>query len=117
MTVRRGDVVLADIAYSDRTGSKKRPVVVVSTDANNSVIDDVIVAAISTGTRPGAFTHVFIDPGVPDGQSSGLLHPSYAHCENLFTLDQRFIRRTLGSLSPTLRQRVDQCLKAALGLP
>jgi mRNA-degrading endonuclease toxin of MazEF toxin-antitoxin module len=117
MSFQRGEVVLADLPYSDRTGSKPRPVLIVSTDANNAVIDDVIVAAISTVTRAGAFTHVFVDPGTPDGQSSGLLHPSYVQCENLFTLDQQLILRPLGRLAPVLMRQVEAGLRAALGLP
>lgn len=117
MSFRRGEVVLADITYSDRTGSKRRPVLVVSADANNAVIDDLIVAAISSTTRRGAFTHVFVDPTAPEGRSSGLLHPSHLHCENIFALDQKFIERSLGRLSAILLQRVNDCLKAALELP
>ena len=33
MSFRRGEIVLADILYSDRSGSKRRPVLVVSTAA------------------------------------------------------------------------------------
>ena len=115
--MNRGDVVIADVPYSDRTGSKIRPAVVVSTDKNNAVLDDVILAAISRVARPKAFTHVFVDPATLDGQAAGLLHPSYIQCENLFVFDQQFIVRTIGSLSPALLQQVNQCLKLALDLP
>jgi mRNA interferase MazF len=117
MSFRRGQIVLADILYSDRSGSKRRPVLVVSTDANNTVIDDHIVAAISSTTRSSAFTHVFVDPGTPEGNGSGLLHPSYIQCENLFTLDRHFILRGLGQLSAVPLQQVNDCLEAALELP
>jgi mRNA interferase MazF len=117
MSFRRREIVLADIPYSDRSGSKRRPVLVVSTDANNAVIDDHILAAISSTTRRGAFTHVFVDPSTPEGRGSGLLHPSYIQCENLFTLDRQFIVRSLGQLSAVPLQQVNHCLKAALELP
>ena len=35
MNTRRGEVVLADLPYSDRSGSKKRPALVVQCDRNN----------------------------------------------------------------------------------
>jgi mRNA interferase MazF len=117
MSFQRGDVVLADLTYSDRTGVKRRPALVVSTDANNSVIDDVILASISSMTRAGAFTHVFVDPSTPDGQGSGLVYPSYIQCENLFAFDQALIVRRLGHLSATLMLQVEACLKLALALP
>lgn len=99
MNVSRGDIVLAQIAYSDQSGAKKRPAVVVSTDWNNTVIDDVVLASVSSSTRPGAFTHVLVDPASADGASSGLLYPSYVQCENLFTLDKGLIWRRMGRLS------------------
>jgi mRNA-degrading endonuclease toxin of MazEF toxin-antitoxin module len=117
MSVQRGEVVLADLPYSDRSGSKVRPVLVVSTDRNNAVIDDVILAAISSVTWPGAFTHVYVGPGAPEGAGSGLLWSSYVQCENLFTLDQQLIVRRLGRLSAILQQQVDDCLTGALELP
>jgi len=114
--MNRGDVIIADLPYSDRAGSNVRPAIVVSTDRNNLVIDDVILVAVSRSTRRGAFTHVFIDPATPEGRQSGLLHPSYIQCENLFTLDRQFIIHTIGTLSATLREQVDTCLNAALEL-
>jgi mRNA-degrading endonuclease toxin of MazEF toxin-antitoxin module len=117
MKFQRGEIVLADITYSDRTGSKIRPVLVVSADANNVALDDVILAAISSVTRAGSFTHVFVDPQTPDGQSTGLLHPSYIQCENLFTLDQHLILRGIGRVSVSVQARNDERLKAALELP
>ena len=79
--MKRGDVVLADIAYSDRQGSKVRPAVIVSTDRNNGVLDDVIVAAVSRSTRGAEFRHVSIDPATAEGKQTGLIHVCYVQCE------------------------------------
>jgi mRNA interferase MazF len=116
MNYQRGDVVLADVTYSDRTGSRRRPALVVSTDTNNAVIDDVILVAISTQTRRGALTHLSVDPTDANGQSSGLLMQSYIQCENIFTFDQSLILKRLGVSSPTLLQQVNDYLKTALDL-
>jgi mRNA interferase MazF len=115
--MNRGDVVLANIRYSDQTGAKVRPAVVVSSDKNNAVLDDVILAAVSRFTRPAAFTHVFLDPATADGKAAGVLHPSYIQCENLFAFDQRLILKTLGRVSASALQQINACLKAALELP
>jgi mRNA interferase MazF len=115
--VTRGDVILANIPYSDQTGSKPRPAVVVSTDKNNAALDDVILAAISRSTRPAAFTHVFLDPATPDGQAAGVLHPCYVQCENLFAFDQQLVIKTLGHVTGATLRQINDCLKAALDLP
>lgn len=47
MKVRRGDIVLVDYPYSDGTGSKVRPCLVVQSDHNNLRLDDTIVVTIS----------------------------------------------------------------------
>ena len=39
MNIRRGEIVLADLPYSDRTGAKKRPALVVQCDRNNQRLD------------------------------------------------------------------------------
>jgi mRNA-degrading endonuclease toxin of MazEF toxin-antitoxin module len=114
--MKRGDVVVADIAFSDRQGSKVRSCVVVSADVNNAAIHDVILVAVSRSTRSGAVTHVAVDPGTSDGKIAGLLHRSFIQCENIFTLDQRFILHRLGALTPLLSQQVNEALKRALDL-
>ena len=39
MILRRGDIVLANLPYSDQTGSKIRPALVVQCDRNNDRLD------------------------------------------------------------------------------
>src|SRR5205085_12498889 len=62
--MNRGDVVELDWPFSDRTGSKTRPAVVVQADFLNGLIDDTILVQV-TGTRHGLpGTEVEIDPSV-----------------------------------------------------
>jgi mRNA interferase MazF len=118
MNVQRGDVVLVDYPYSDRTGSKLRPCLVVQNDGDNQRLDDTIIALITTRTRyAGLPTEVLIDLATPEGQQSGLLYTSVVQATNLLTIDQQFVRRRLGDLPVPLMQQVDQALKAALELP
>jgi mRNA-degrading endonuclease toxin of MazEF toxin-antitoxin module len=115
--MKRGDVVLADIAYTDRQGSKVRPAVIVSSDRNNGVLDDFILAPVSRTTRTAAFTHVRIDPATSDGKLTGLNQVCFIQCENIAALDQNLIVHRLGSLTPALMHQLIACLKAALDLP
>ena len=50
--MRRAEVVLVDWPYSDRTGSKLRPAVVVQADFLNGLIDDTILVQL-TCTKHG----------------------------------------------------------------
>ena len=118
MNTRRGDIVLADLPYSDRSGSKKRPALVVQCDRNNQRLDDVILAMITsvTGRAVSEPTQLLIDVTTAEGQASGLLHTSAVKCEHLITLHRRFVERVIGHLPPEVMAEVDQCLKESLDL-
>jgi mRNA interferase MazF len=118
MKVRRGDVVLVDYPFSDRTGSKVRPCLVVQNDRNNQRLDDTIIAAISSNTTRGTTepTQFVIDVNTAEGRPSGLLFDSAVQCENLVTVDCQFVMRKIGTLPQPLMVHVDGCLKTALGL-
>ncbi len=118
MNLRRGDIVLADLPYSDRTGSKKRPALVVQCDRNNQRLDDTILAMITTATGRAANepTQLLIETKTPHGQQSGLLHDSAVKCEHLLTLNRRFLGRVIGQLPPEVMEGIDRCLKESLGL-
>src|SRR5206468_12840046 len=114
-TMNRGDVVLVDWPFSDLTGSKLRPAIVVQADYLNGIADDTIYVKV-TGRRfgiPG--TEVEIDPAVET--SSGLLKLSYASCKDLLTRDQTLVQHMLGVLSDSTMRQIDDCLKKVLELP
>jgi mRNA interferase MazF len=119
MTIQRGDVVMVDWLFSDRTGSKRRPALVVQADAYNMALDDTILALItgSARRRVGAATQLEIDITAPDGMLTGLVINSVVQCENLVTVDRKLILRVRGRLSAALMQKVNDCLKAALEVP
>jgi len=116
--MRRGDVVLVDFPYSDRTGSKVRPALVVQNDEWNQRLDDTIIALITSSRhrRVGAATQLPIDTSTLEGRQSGLRLPSVVQCENLLTIDKTFVIHAIGRLSDSLMEQIDQCLKAALGI-
>ncbi len=118
MNLRRGDVVLADLPYSDRTGSKKRPALVVQCDRNNQRVDDVILAMITSITQRAAVepTQLLVDIHTPEGRQSGLLHDSAVKCEHLITLHRRFVGRVVGHLPAEVVGKIDECLNESLGL-
>jgi mRNA interferase MazF len=119
MSVLRGQVVLMEWIFSDRTGSKVRPALVLQNDQDNARLDDTILALITSSGRRlvGSPTQLFIDIATPDGHQSGLRQNSLVQCENLTTLEQALILRSLGSLSDVLMRQVDGCLRGALALP
>lgn len=112
--MNRGDVVEVDWPYSDRTGSKMRPAVVVQADFLNGVIDDTILVQI-TSTRHGIpKTEVNLDPR--QEPHAGLSKPCVASCINVLTVDQVSINRVIGYLSDPTMRLIEDCLKTVLHL-
>jgi mRNA interferase MazF len=117
MSVARGDIVPVDYPFSDRTGSKVRPALVVQADVLNRRVTDTILASISRSTHRASATQLFIDVTAPEGGGTGLRQKSMIQCENLLTYDQRLIITKIGQLSVPLMRQINSCLKAALDLP
>jgi mRNA interferase MazF len=116
--MKRGDVVLLDYPYSDGSGSKVRPALIVQNDRDNHRLTNTIVALVTKNVaRAHETTQLLVDVSTPEGQMSGLQETSAVTCANLFTVAQAKIRRVIGRLSPAMMVRIDGCLKTALELP
>jgi hypothetical protein len=57
-----------------------------------------------------------IERATPEGQQAGLRHDAVVSCNNLATVYEDRIDRIIGYLPAALMSRIDECLKAALGL-
>lgn len=113
--IRRGDVVIADVPYTDVAKSKARPAIVVQNDRDNQRLRKTIVAVVTGNlSRLGDPSHFLIDPGTSEGASAGIRHASLASCNNLGTIEQTKVLQVVGHLSDVLKQQLNDCLKAAL---
>jgi mRNA interferase MazF len=91
-----GDVVLAPFPFTNQANFKKRPAVVVSSQAYNSARPDVIIMPITSQLRPSsAFGDVFIT----GWQKANLLKQS-AIKPVFATIEQKLVLRRLGVLDP-----------------
>ena len=110
--MKRGDVVEVDWQYTDMTGSKLRPAVVVQVDFLNGLIDDTILVQITSTQHGIPGTEVLLDPAVET--NSGLSKVCIASCVNITTYDQALALRTIGYLSDAIMQQIEACLKVVL---
>jgi mRNA interferase MazF len=109
---RFGDLVLVPFAFTDQTGIRKRPAIVVSSDAYQSQRPDVVLMAVTSQLlRPaGAVGEVLIT----EWQKTGLPKASLIK-PVLTTLEKRPILRRLGELQEPDRTALRQALTAILG--
>ncbi len=115
--MKRGDVVIVDVAYVGARGYKRRPALIVQNNVLNSAIRETIIAAI-TSNLSGVHQpdQLLIDISTADGAATGLSMNSAVRCNRLHTIAQSDVRQVIGSLSDPLMTSVDNCLKSALGI-
>ena len=91
-----GDIVLVPFPFTDQSTSKKRPAVVVSSNAYHQARPDLVIMAVTSQLRPT--TH-FGEVMVQDWQAAGLLKPS-AIKPVITTIEQSLVIRAMGKLAP-----------------
>jgi mRNA interferase MazF len=116
--MNRGDVVILVYPFSQGSGAKARPGLVVQNDRDNQRLSHTIVAMITGNLRNvGQPTQLLVDPATPEGKSSGLHAPSAIKCTHLHSVEQADVIKIIGRLPAVQMNSVDACLKVALGLP
>ncbi len=108
---KQGDVLLVPYPFTDQSGSKQRPAVVMSGDVYNQTHLDVILAPATSQIKHGPD-----EANLVDWQAAGLLKPSTVK-PILSSFDVRLVRRKLGSLSASDRARVRAMFAQILDLP
>lgn len=94
ITYEKGDVVLVPFPFSDQTTTKKRPVVVISSNGYNDISFDIVIMAItSQTTRTSGIGECVIE----NWQSAGLLKPSTIK-PAISTIEQSLVIKKLGRL-------------------
>lgn len=113
--MRRGTVVLTPFPFTDLTGSRVRPAVIVSRSDRPG--DDVILAFISSVPPQTLLkTDLLIEASHPDFPTTGLKVRSVIKCDKLATVERRILLGEIGQLSHALIQELNERLRYALEL-
>ena len=100
------DVVVVPFPFTDSAQTKRRPALIISQHENFSTIIEHSVLAMITSLKNEPWP---LDCAIQNNQQSGLTAPSVVRMK-LFTLDNRFILRKIGYLSPEDQGQVKQSL-------
>ena len=116
--MKRGDVILVRFPHPSGQRGKKRPAVIVQSDAYAGVVSTFVVAEVTKNlTMASDPACLFVDTNTPEGQATGLVRDSVISCLVLVTIYADTGTQILGTLSPSMKTKLDACLKAALELP
>lgn len=106
-----GDVVLVNFVFSDESGVKHRPALILSTDRYHRNRQEAIVAAITSNV-----TRLLVgDCKIRAWREAGLLYPSVV-TGIIRAVKQDMVSRQLGALAPTDLQTMQQKLREILAL-
>jgi mRNA interferase MazF len=111
MPYRFGDVIVVPFPFTDQTATKKRPAVVVSSEAYQRERPDLILMAITSQVRPAPTVG---EVAVMHWQAAGLLKPSVIK-PLLTTIETNLVLRQLGALHADDQHSLRQVLAAVLG--
>ena len=107
--MKRGTVVLTPFPFTDLSGQKVRPALVVFRSDRPG--RDVLLAFItSQQSSISSHTDVLIDRSHPDFTSTGLKVSSVVKLEKLVTIEHSVVLGELGELSATLIKEVNEKL-------
>jgi len=106
-----GDVILVPFPFTDQTTSKRRPAVVVSSDAYQRGRADLIILAITSQARPQA---ALGEAPITGWKEAGLLRASLLK-PVIATLERSLVVRKLGELREEDRAALRAVLDEILG--
>lgn len=106
-TYKRYEVVVVPFPFTDRTTTKKRPALVLSSDLFNSEVAHSVMAMITTASHSA--WHLDID--IVNLVDAGLRTPSIIRMK-LFTLDHVLIQKQIGCLSLQDQKSVELTLQS-----
>lgn len=106
-----GDVVLVPFPFTDQSGTKKRPAVVVSRRGYNASRRDIVIMAITSQVRtPLGFGEAMVG----DWQGAGLVKASVL--KPIFTtIEQGLVLRVIGHLSAADVKTLGEVVAYAIG--
>ena len=113
--LKRGDIVLVPFPFTDLTGQKLRPAVIMSADPQKT---DVIIAFVSSVVSTGEVsrTDYVLHEDNADFPKTGLKKASTFRMRKLLSIERGRISRRLGRVSPAIQKELDTRLRQALGL-
>lgn len=103
--MNQGDICLVSFPFTDGTGAKLRPVLVVSTDAFNDGAD-IIVVPISSQPTPGDPLTIHIDEASAYFAATGLHCALSIKWTKLMTIAKTVVRRRLGAIPEDVMAQV-----------
>ena len=106
-----GDIVLVPFPFTDQSTAKRRPAVVVSSNAYHRERADLVIMAVTSQPRPAGSIG---EAQVKDWKGAGLIKPSLVK-PVITTIEQSLVIRRLGRLKEEDQQVLRRAIATIIG--
>ena len=110
--IRQRDIFLVPFPFSDQSGQKVRPVLVLSHDSYNQFGEDIIVCAITSNFKMNKYS-IIVDGG--NLEAGKLYEKSCIKIDSLLKINKKLIIKNIGTLNQATFQKTIIILKDIFG--
>lgn len=110
--MRQRDIVLVPFPFSDQSGQKVRPALVLSNDKYNNASDDVVICAVTTNVKPSKYSVII---GQNDLESGLLYEKSAIKAESLLKIQKSLVLKIIATVNTQTLTKVTDIIKELLG--
>ena len=100
---KQGDLVLIPIPFTDLTSQKRRPVIVISSDAYHRLNGDVVVVAMTSNPTQTPYSFTLSSTDLVTGS---LNRPGTVRVDKLYTLASSLIVKTFARVDAATLNRI-----------
>ena len=105
--IEQRDLLLVPFPFSDQTGIKVRPVIVISNNSFNSDSEDVLVIGVTSHNSSGRYTLPLAQQNLDDGI---LKFPCSIKVENVLKIDKDLVIKKIGKINNYIFEKVVKLL-------
>ena len=109
MPLQQGDIVLVPVPFTDLTSHRRRPVIVISTDAYQATTADLVAVAMTSNLKDEPYSFVITSADLVAG---ALNRPGRVRADRIYTLAQAIVVTRFGRVSDAVLDRIRQELTA-----
>jgi mRNA interferase MazF len=108
--LEQGNIVLIPVPFTDLSSSKRRPVIVLSSDEYHKRSTDMIVVAMTSNPAQTPYSFTISNADLAKGS---LNRPGTIRADKIYTLSQSIAVRVFGKVKPETVERVIMLLNKA----
>lgn len=104
---KQRDIVLIPIPFTDLTSQKKRPAIIISSNAYNEKNEDIIVVSLTSNVEPRDFSISLTSNDLEEGI---LKVTSMIRVDKIYTLNKSIVLKKFGRVKPDILLKIKDTL-------